>query len=392
MINKNKILVGLAALILTALVFQMFLSYDNSGTEGSFISTAESIGGGQEFIQDNPHLGHCKPSSSDEIVYSREELISSLDSAGNGDVIFVDGDAEIDMTGEDELGVPEGVSVVSDRGCDGSEGALLFKDDAEKDQGIFGTRGGNVTISGLRLRGFGSSDEPHSRDKTRAAGINVHHDSVEIYNNVVDNFVGRCIVGAGDDLHLHHNEVSYCNQYGYGYGVAVHESTALIEANHFKHYRHAIAGTGSSTAYEVRYNRFGPGRTNTDVDMHGTTDTECSSSSGGEAGTRQHIHQNTFVAGETYRGSGHSYIKIRGEPIETSIIEDNWFKGDLKHRSTERRAIEQSKPEEGECNIWMDAEPEDYYSVQIAENHYDESEPSECIIGAPRENCRKDLG
>jgi len=388
--KENKLFLGLTIIIITVILFMAYLNYEeDSDQEPQLASMAESIGGGSGFVEANPGFAYCD-SSGFETVNTRESLVSALESASEGDTVFIEGDTEIDMTGEDELGVPEGVSVVSNRGCGNSEGALLFKNDAEKDQGIFGTRGDNVTISGLKLEGFGTSSEPHSRDKTRAAGINVHHSSAEIYNNVVDNFVGRCIVGAGDNLHIHHNEISYCNQYGYGYGVAVHESNALIEANHFKHYRHAISGSGSSTVYEARYNIFGPGRTNTDVDMHGTVDTRCSSQSGGDAGTSQHIHQNTFVAGETYSGSGHSYIKIRGEPIETSVIEHNWFKGDLKHRTVEERAIEQSKPEEGECNIWMGAEPEDYYGIQIRENHYKQSEPSECIIGAPRERCQKD--
>jgi len=351
--------------------------------------TGDAIGGGSEFVRNNPDLAYCDASRADIVAEDKEELLSAIKYAESGDIIFVDGTSAIDLTGTSEIGVPENVTLASDRGCNGSDGANLFKDDAEPDEAIFGTQGENITIAGFSLEGLGNNEEPHSRDETRAAGINVHHTGTEIYNNLIDNFVGRCIVGAGDDLHVHHNEISYCNQYGYGYGVAVHESTALIEANHFKHYRHAIAGSGESTEYEARYNIFGPGRTNSDVDMHGTEDTECSSSTGGSSGTNQYIHQNTFVAGETYGESGHAYIQIRGEPIEQTIIEKNWFKGDLEHRSVEERAIQQSKPEEGECSIWIDAEPEDYYSLEFNDNHYEDSEPDNCTIGAPRNECTK---
>ncbi len=348
-------------------------SLDGTGIDGA-------VGGGEEYVQATGQE-FCQPPQGSTVVNSRGELVSALSSASSGDVVYIEGSAEIDMTGQSEITVPGGVTVASDRGCRGSDGAHLYKNDGQTDEGIFGTGGEGVRISGLHLEGYGPEDTPQSRSLTRAAGIMVNHDNTQIDNNIVTKFVGRCIVTTGD-AHVHHNEISWCNRLGYGYGVAVVGAEVLVEANHFYHYRHAIAG-GSGYTYYAHHNVFGPGKQSSDVDMHGSVDTECSSSTGGEAGIRQEVTHNTFVGGETYGGTGHAYIGMRGEPRDEAIVENNWFYP-LGDRPAER-AVRQSKPEEGECQIFgTDSSP--FYSMTVNNNHYGEDEP-DCSIGAPRDGC-----
>ena len=67
------------------------------------------------------------PSEADYFVSTLSELQSAFDSASRGDVVYVDPDAEI-YTGSRELAVPEGITLASDRGIDGSDGGLLYTD------------------------------------------------------------------------------------------------------------------------------------------------------------------------------------------------------------------------------------------------------------------------
>uniref|UniRef100_UPI00404A15F0 hypothetical protein n=1 Tax=Cephaloticoccus sp. TaxID=1985742 RepID=UPI00404A15F0 len=86
-----------------------------------------------------------------------DELVAALATAQEGEVLFLDGAAEIDCTEmvyveQLVLEVPGGVTLVSDRGTDGSEGALIVSD-CLKTRPLFRTLGPNVRFSGLRIVG-----------------------------------------------------------------------------------------------------------------------------------------------------------------------------------------------------------------------------------------------
>ena len=73
----------------------------------------------------------------DHVARTLDELIAALASARAGEVVFLPGDALIDCTARVlvdglVLELPGGVTLASDRGRDGSPGALLFSDAALK--------------------------------------------------------------------------------------------------------------------------------------------------------------------------------------------------------------------------------------------------------------------
>ena len=73
--------------------------------------------------------------------------------------------------------------------------------------------------------------------------------------------------------YIHHNNIHHCQRSGLGYGVALDEADAIIEANLFDWCRHAIAGTGSpGTSYEARYNIHLENASSHCFDMHGGGD------------------------------------------------------------------------------------------------------------------------
>ena len=52
-------------------------------------------------------------------------FLAALENAQDGDIIFIRGEAELDLTGQVDIRVPAGVTIASDRGKFGSNGALI---------------------------------------------------------------------------------------------------------------------------------------------------------------------------------------------------------------------------------------------------------------------------
>ncbi|GAH07976.1 unnamed protein product, partial [marine sediment metagenome] len=68
----------------------------------------------------------------DYYITNKAELLNALSSAGSGDIIYVADNAEIDLTGEQDLYIPAGVTLASGRGRILSDtiswGGLLYTD------------------------------------------------------------------------------------------------------------------------------------------------------------------------------------------------------------------------------------------------------------------------
>jgi hypothetical protein len=96
-------------------------------------------------------------STGDFVVDSIDALIEALEKAKPGQVVFIPGETELDLTAriyiEDlVLKVPAGVTLAGNRGQNGSRGAI-FLSTALKTKGILHTAGPNVRVTGLRLQG-----------------------------------------------------------------------------------------------------------------------------------------------------------------------------------------------------------------------------------------------
>ena len=107
------------------------------------------IGGGAGYTQ--------VVTGGDHVVKDLDSLLQALSQATQGQVVFIPGDAEIDLTTriyieQLVLDVPQGVTLAGDRGHQGSQGALLTSD-ALQTPVMIRAAGPGVRITGLRIRG-----------------------------------------------------------------------------------------------------------------------------------------------------------------------------------------------------------------------------------------------
>jgi hypothetical protein len=274
--------------------------------------------------------------SGDFVVKDLDSLLEALSKAKAGQVVFIPGDTEIDLTArvyieELVLQVPEGVTLAGERGHNGSPGAILTSD-ALKTPVMVRTLGPNVRVTGLRIRGPNPKRylEHHARSFGKDGGgheyyykfptqngILTEHDSLEVDNCDLSGFGhGGVYLTKGKGHRLHHNFIHHCQYNGLGYGVSHDTASSVIECNLFDSNRHSIAGTGRPGCEYVARNNVELGTSLSHCfDMHGGRDRK----DGTEiAGTKIEIHNNTFRAPQTP-------IVIRGVPQDTCEVHHNWF-------------------------------------------------------------------
>ena len=272
----------------------------------------------------------------DYTVQDLDSLLDALSQARAGQVIFIPGETEIDLTARIHieqivLRIPEGVTLAGNRGHNGSQGALLTSD-ALNTPAIIRTAGPNVRITGLRIQGpcpkryldhhkraFGPGGGRHEYyyKFPTSNGIVAEHPRLEVDNCVVSAFAhGGVFLTAGDGHHIHHNYIHHCQYNGLGYGVSHRSASSLIEYNLFDWNRHSIAGTGQpGCGYVARHNvELGVSLSHC-FDMHGGRDRKDGTDI---AGTSIEIYNNTFRAPTTP-------VKIRGVPEEKCDVHHNWF-------------------------------------------------------------------
>jgi hypothetical protein len=229
------------------------------------------------------------------------------------------------------LRVPEGVILASDRGFNGSPGALIYSDDF-KTRPLIRIDGPDARITGLRLRGPDTNlrEEVHLRANLGST-LSMQYYSFPVSGCIRTTYsaltVDNCelwgwshsAVGlsGGKGHHIHHNYIHHNRRFGLGYGVSHGRTESLIEYNLFDNNRHHIAGSGrSGCGYEARHNVVLRVAHNHLFDMHGGRDRENSSR---PAGTWIHVHHNTFMA--THQEA----LRARGTPEKEAILHHNWF-------------------------------------------------------------------
>ncbi len=278
--------------------------------------TGSPVGGG------NGYKNYVSRNNADFIVDTTSELVSALSSAQSGDIIWVEGNANIDMSSRTTT-IRSGVTLASDRGLDGSAGGRIYQTSAGSR--LFTIGGQNVRISGLRIEGPQKDTSASSTN----VGIYTSYRNLEVDNCELFGW-GNAAIGiagtGGSDMktgaYIHHNYIHHNQVAGLGYGVCLSSGgVALVEANYFDYCRHAITGAGNpGDGYEARYNICGPNWITTsphNFDMHGT-----SSGSTTIAGDTIIIHHNTFLGTTSQMPT---CIAIRGVPRDGAYIDHNWF-------------------------------------------------------------------
>ncbi|OGG56061.1 MAG: hypothetical protein A3F84_12635 [Candidatus Handelsmanbacteria bacterium RIFCSPLOWO2_12_FULL_64_10] len=268
-------------------------------------------------------------------VATLDALLDALQNAHRGDVVYVDGDAEIDCTERVYieklvLEIPEGVTLASSRGRGNSKGGLILSDTFET-RPLIRVAGPDARITGLRIRGPNPKPclEHHRRSFAEGRGheyyykfpvsdgVATEHPGLEVDNCELGGWSCSAIsLRAGDRHHIHHNFIHH-NQYnGLGYGVSHGPAFSLIEHNLFNYNRHSIAGSGMpGSGYEARHNVEIRHSLSHCFDMHGGRDRKDGTDI---AGTYLRVHHNAFRADR-------AAVVIRGVPEEGADIHHNWF-------------------------------------------------------------------
>ena len=271
----------------------------------------------------------------DHVVTTLDGLIEALAAAGPGEIVFLPGDAVIDCTARilvDELvlELSEGVTLASDRGRDGSPGALIFSDTLQT-RPLIRVTGSDARVTGLRLRGPDperrldhhrrSFREERGRDYYYkfpvSDGVECAHDRLEVDDCELAGWSHSAIhLKGGTGHHVHHCFIHHNQYQGLGYGICHDVSVSLIERNLFDWNRHSIAGTGRpGSGYEARHNVERGTSLSHCFDMHGGRDRKDGTN---VAGTWMKVTRNTFLCPR------HAVV-VRGEPEEEVRVEGNWF-------------------------------------------------------------------
>lgn len=321
----------------------------DTGGSGDGSSSAPAIGGGDGYGNTVP------PSAATVTVASLSGLRSALADAGDGDVVYVDGSATIDMDTA-ELTIPSGVTLASDRGVNGASGALLRTD--ENPWWMFSANEG-ARVTGLRVGGpkwdWVSIDAPGELGIS-AEGANVEIDNCEVYG------FGYAAVRTADDTHVHHCHVHHNAKDGTGYGVSTGGSeNPIVEYNRFDHNRHSVAS--SDGGYTARYNYVGDGAISHVFDQHRP---------GGDTIT---IHHNTVAVVENaWKSKKAPAVAIRGVPDNVADVHHNWF-----HNPEPPRDSPSGWTDEAVIQVHVDG----WRNVDLHNNHYGSDEPG-TDVGHPR--------
>ncbi len=267
------------------------------------------------------------PTDATYMVTTKTELIAALSAATSGQIVYVSGTATIDLTGEKPISIPAGVILASDRGLNGSLGALIKKPVGCRSVGwaepAFQCAGNNVRITGIRLEGemFPSTDSPVISESLYQVGIYTKdHTGLEVDNCEICGWAWSGVYTSNENtpgangMYVHHNYIHYCQARSEGYGIQVDGASVIIEANIFDNNRHSIAAGGlSGEAYEARYNihlGHGTGIGFSHFDIHGS------------AGETYKMHHNTFQKTTEWcigiQSAGHKSTYITKNVINTT--------------------------------------------------------------------------
>ena len=264
-------------------------------------------------------------------VTSVGDLIACLPDLSPGSCVFIPGSACLDFTANHygdklpPLVVPAGVTVASDRGHDGSPGALLVSDDVSL-SAFFETGGDGCRFTGFRLRGPARGEYfEHWRRTTGGGapgyyalptlrGIVCGHSTTVIDNLLLSEFSHAGILVASGDCNISASHIAGCRRKGLGYGITVRQASAIIHRNIFGENRHSIASTGEpGSSYRVRNNLFVAQGSSHTVDVHKDASTSA-------AGDSIDVQSNCFS-----HPAAHPAVYLRALPTGLCLVRRNWF-------------------------------------------------------------------
>lgn len=292
-------------------------------------------------------------------VRTLTELQAALGAAVAGEVVYVDDDVAIDLTGQ-SLCVGAGVWLASGRGTAGSPGGQLFAT-AGASAPILQACGADVRITGLRITGpdpetcppewpsrcpndvSGDVNCAYCTDTAYAVGTT--WDTLEVDNNELSGWT-YAAVGVHDAVgaDVHHNHIHHGWREGLGYGVVVYgqdPTSALVRWNRFDAMRHVVAGQGyDEEDYEARDNLVEDAAIGHVFDMHG--EDEVAGNGSPNAGRDIRVHTNIVLVADQP-----SFV-VRGRPTVGAWFYDNCV-APAEADATDQRYYT--------GNFWVDEDP-----------------------------------
>lgn len=351
----------------------------DSDGEGRILEDGQGppYGGGPEYVDEN---GGFTRDDADYVVETLADLVMTVDSnyctPQPGEVIYVPEDAEIDTGTRNEIPIPPGVILASNRGADGSDGGLIYtdaiRDDWPRDPFMLSPKE-EVRVTGIRIRGKYWDQGEVAREGSAAPhdgyltghGLSVSGSNVEVDNCELYGFAGAAVSGSGG-LHVHHCDIHDTLGQGLGYGVST--NNAEIHHNTFNRNRHAIACSGASgSTYTAHHNVVGNYSMSHMFDVHRP---------GGERfeifnNTFRSIDQNNEFRGQNKKTPG---VAIRGTPDDVASITDNWF-----YNPAEPRDDPNDWTDEAIIQVFVD----EWTNVEYSGNQYGTDSDPPTSVGAP---------
>lgn len=281
-------------------------------------------------------------------------FINTVKNAVSGDIIFIDPHVSIDLTDiyvltgnvSQSIKIQDGVTIASNRGENGSLGALIFatkytfngRPIASIRAPIFKIDGDNVRITGLRLRGpsgsFNKTSEGHQRLKMCIANYKFKGlivDNCELFNWPEAAIrIGGSTVSSIEGNVVKNNYIHNNSQDGWGYGIVLNSGFSKVYSNVFKENRHDITSSGKpKSGYEASCNTFYAGY-GPNCDIHSEGGESDSDPETQNAGKFFHIHHNDFKDKHSLDSdNGFLFnIGVRGRPDVQCRVENNRFKHD----------------------------------------------------------------
>lgn len=319
------------------------MSFSDAGIRQAI--DGHEVGGGNGWRPD------LHPADAGVEVSTYAGLKSAL--AGSKEVIAIADDAAIVV--DEHLGLNlRDKRLVSYRGWDGRTGGLLYTSKQGYHSGrpftpLYSDGTTSPEVHGLRIYGADrnrstfrparDSSGNHVYNRTLARAIMLRGTGGRISNCEISGWTWNGVHVKGRSPRVTHAEVDHCVmdkslQIGYGYNVDVWRGFADIHHNYFNEARGAIDGFGwADSGYDVHHNLFGPTTYRHSVDMHclvenkqHTTMTNTRSPTWAlRAGGRLQIRNNQFCFSRNNRGGPADAIGIRGVPMHSCSITDNWF-------------------------------------------------------------------
>jgi PKD repeat protein len=222
----------------------------------SYNSTSNPIGGGTGYTS--------IVTGGDYEVSTKAALITALGEATTGKTVYITPGSTINLSGENAITINSGVTLASNRGSGGSQGALIIKKTGGGswgwEQPVFKTTGSNVRVTGLRFEGENQGQD-WAGDATGEAHFLVGVEAEGATNFVVDNCEmygwawSAISLDHSTGSYIHNNYIHNNEALGEGYGSNLYSGDAIFERNIYDYNRHSITGAGlAGEQYTARYN------------------------------------------------------------------------------------------------------------------------------------------